>query len=480
MQIYYFFSVVQKLAASFCIFACEIKFFWLVTTDSRATFGSKFGVILASVGSAVGLGNVWRFPYEAGANGGGAFLAVYLCCVFVLGIPMLLAEFYVGRATHRGAVGAFRKLTGNPFFSRLGYLGVLSSLFILGFYPVVAGWTFEYIWQSLTGNLTGLTSEEFSASFGAFSSSVWRPLLWVVAFLLLTHLIIAGGVQKGIERCSKMMMPVLFVMLVVLCIRSLMLSGAREGLEFLFKFNPSDIHPSVVLSAMGQAFFSLSLGAGCMITYASYFGQSTDLPRTAKVVALLDTLIAVLAGVVIFPAVFTFGIAPTQGPNLVFVTLPNIFSQLPMGNLWSLLFFVLLAIAALTSVISIHQVVTAYVEEEFRLSHAKSTTVVTVVAIVLSVFGSLSLGLLGNLTIGGMCLFDAMDYATAKILMPLGSMFISIFLGWKIGRTKLVDELTNGGTVRFRMAGLIAFVLKYVAPILIGLIFLSELGIIII
>lgn len=432
---------------------------------------------MAAVGSAVGLGNIWRFPYEAGQNGGGAFLLVYLVCVFVLGIPTLLAEMTLGRMTKTNSVGAFRRLSKHPLFSRIGYLGMFSCLLILGFYTVVAGWTFQYMWESVSGSIAmGQTSDYFMQSFVEFSSSPFQPIFWTVLMFVITHLIIIGGVQKGIERASKLMMPLLFILLVVLCVNSLMLEGAREGLSFLFKPDFSAIDSSVILSAMGQAFFSLSLGAGVMITYASYFEQEVNLPRTVTTVALLDTSVALLAGVVIFPAVFTFGIEPTQGPNLVFVTLPNIFAQLPLGAVWSFFFFLLLALASITSLISLHQVVTAYIEEEFRLSNRKAALVVSCLAAVLAVFASLSLGVMNDVQIAGMCLFDLLDYVTAKIMMPLGSLLLCVFMGWKLEKSEIINEVTNHGTLRWRLARAFVVVLKYVIPILVSLVFVNELG----
>lgn len=444
-------------------------------SDSRASFKSKFGVIMASVGSAVGLGNIWRFPYEAGQNGGAAFIIVYLLCVFIMGIPTLMAEIIIGRKTHANSARAFRKMTKHPIFSKVGYLGVLSCLLIMGFYTVVAGWTLEYMWESVSGVISNLTPEQSEANFGAFSTHPFMPIFWTVLMCLMTHLIILGGVQKGIERASKWMMPMLFVLLVVLCINSLTLSGAGEGLNFLLKPDFSKITSKAVLSAMGQAFFSLSLGAGVMITYASYFDKDINIPRTASTVALLDTTVALLAGIIIFPAAFSFGITPDKGPNLVFVTLPNIFVQMPWGSVWAFIFFALLALASITSLISLHQVVTAYVAEEFKLSNRKAALVVTCLVVVLSIVCSLSLGVWNNVKIGGMCIFDLMDYVTAKIMMPLGSLLLCLFLGWKVKKDTVIKEVTNYHTRPWRLANAFVVMLKYVIPILIMLIFANEL-----
>ena len=443
----------------------------------RVTFGSKIGVILATVGCAVGLGSIWRFPYMVGENGGGAFLLVFLICTALLGLPIMITEFFIGRHSRSNAAGAFKKLAPGTQWKWIGYNGVLAAFLILGFYSVVSGWTLEYIWQALSGSLDGKTTEEFTTDFRAFSSSVVRPIVWTVGFVGLTHFIIASGVEKGIERASKVMMPALFFILIALCIRSVTLPGMEEGLAFFLEPDFSKITSSVVLSAMGQTFFSMSIGMGCLITYSSYFGKETNLQATAIQVIVLNTLVAVLAGIMVFPAVFSFGIEPTAGPELVFITLPNIFEQLPFGSLWSLVFFVLLALAALTSTISLHEVATAYIHEEYHLTRHQAAWVVSIGVSILGAIASLSFGVLREYTIGGLIIFDALDYLTAKIMMPLGGMFICIFVGTRIEKRILKEELTNNGTIPFYFFHTYAFVVKYIAPIAIGLIFLNELGV---
>ena len=447
-------------------------------SNQRVTFGSKLGVILATVGCAVGLGNIWRFPYMLGSNGGAAFLLVYLLCILLLGLPVMITEFFIGRHSHRNAAGAFKVMAPGTKWSIIGYNGVLAAFLILGFYSVVSGWTLEYIMQAFSGSLIGKSAADFKAEFTNFSSDALRPIIWTFVFIAMTHIIIVSGVKKGIERASKVMMPLLFLILIALCIRSVTLPNAGEGLTFLFKPDFSKITSSVVLSAMGQAFFSLSIGMGCLITYASYFKQDTNLQTTALQVTVLDTLVAVLAGVMIFPAVFSFGIAPTAGPELVFITLPNVFEQLPMGWLWSAVFFILLALAALTSTISLHEVATAYVHEEYNVSRKRAAWFVSAGVLVFGVISSLSFGLLKEYTIGGMIFFDALDYLTAKIMLPLGGMLICIFVGTRIDRKILKAELTNEGTIPFPFFNTYAFFMKYIAPVAIGLIFLNESGLI--
>ena len=447
-----------------------------MTHTKRATFGSKIGVILATVGCAVGLGNIWRFPYMLGENGGAAFLLVYISCILFLGIPVMITEFFIGRYSRKNAAGAFKVMAPGTKWSVIGYNGVAAAFLILGYYAVVSGWTLEYIVQAFSGSLEGKNATDFADEFTAFSTGVFRPILWTVVFIALTHIIIISGVKEGIERASKVMMPVLFLILIALCVRSITLPGASEGLTFLFNPDFSKIDSSVVLSAMGQAFFSLSIGMGCLITYASYFGKQTNLQTTALQVTILDTLVAVLAGVMIFPAVFSFGIEPTTGPELVFITLPNVFEQLPFGNIWSFVFFVLLALAALTSTISLHEVSTAYVHEEYHVSRKKAAIIVSVGVTIVGILCSLSMGVLSSYTLFGLNFFNLLDFVTAKIMLPLGGMMICIFTAKRVDKLLLKEEVTNHGTIRFYFFSTYVFFVKYIAPIGIGLIFFNELG----
>ena len=448
-----------------------------MANKERVTFGSKIGVILATVGCAVGLGSIWRFPYMVGENGGAAFLLVFIICTILLGLPIMITEFFIGRHSRSNAAGAFKVLAPGTKWPLIGYNGVLAAFLILGFYSVVSGWTLEYIWQAMTSSLDGKTTAEFTEDFHAFSSSVFRPIFWTAVFVALTHVIIVFGVEKGIERASKIMMPALFLILILLCVRSVTLPNVSEGLNFFFKPDFSKITSSVVLSAMGQTFFSLSIGMGCLITYASYFGKETNLQTTAIEVTVLNTLVALLAGVMVFPAVFSFGIEPTVGPELVFITLPNIFEQLPFGSLWSFIFFILLALAALTSTISLHEVSTAYIHEEYHVSRNRAAWIVSIGVTIIGAICSLSFGVLKDFTIGGLIIFDAIDFLTAKIMMPLGGMMICIFVGTRIEKKVLKEELTNKGTIPFYFFNTYAFFIKYLAPVAIGVIFLNELGI---
>lgn len=444
--------------------------------SGRAQFGTRLGVIAATVGSAVGLGNIWRFPFEAGTHGGGAFLLVDLFFVFVIGVPVVIAEFVIGRSTQLNVRGAFRELAPGKPWGIVGYIGIVASVMILSFYSVVAGWTMEYIYQSVVG-FGGINGESaLHTRFDIFSQSNWRPAMWTVLFLLCNYMILVRGVKGGIEKMSNIMMPVLFLILLVFAVNSLMMPRAYEGLEFLFKPDFSQITPKVVLSGMGQAFFSLSLGLGCLITYSSYFNRSTPLAQTAFTTAGLDMLVAILAGVIIFPAVFTYGQEPAAGPKLVFEVLPSIFMHIPGGMIWSTFFFVLLFLASLSSTISMSEISIAYLTDDCGMSRRKATSLNIGIAMVLGILCALSFGCLGGVKIFGMTLFNLFDYVSSNILLPLGGMIISIFVGWVFDRRMLRDELGGGGTRLGRIGiSLLVFCLRFVAPLCIGLVFVFGL-----
>jgi len=444
---------------------------------TRVTFGTAIGGMLAAAGSAVGLGNIWRFPYMLGSNGGAAFLLIYIGCVLGLGLPVMITEFFIGRHTRSNPAGAYQKLAPRTAWKWLGYCCVLVPFLILGYYYVVSGWTLEYMFQAVTGSFHNKSAADLQIAFNNFSSGTFRPIFWTFIFIAVTYVIVASGVKKGIEKASKIMMPLLFIILVALCVRSVTLPGAAQGLSFLFHPDFSKITSSVVLSAMGQAFFSLSLGMGCLIIYSSYFSKEDNLYKMAFQVTLLDTIAAILASVMIFPAVFSFGIQPTAGPPLVFITLPNVFGQVPLEAFWSFIFFLLVALAALTSTISLHEVVTAFLHEEIqKLSRAKAALIVALGTGTLGIISSLSFGEFKDFTFFGMSFFDTLDFLTAKIMLPLNGMLSCIFVGHYVSRTTLHHELTNDGKLKFHWFGTYAFFMKFVAPIAILLIFLNELG----
>jgi neurotransmitter:Na+ symporter, NSS family len=449
----------------------------------RAKFGSKLGVILAAAGSAVGLGNIWRFPFETGQHGGAAFIIIYLFCVFILGVPVMIAEFLIGRHTQSNTARAYRMMANGTPWGILGYVGVFTGFIILGYYSVIAGWTLQYLYSSLMGHLHGLTPSQFAGYFDAFVSNPVKPLVWLSIFMFLTHFVIVHGIQNGIEKASKLMMPALFIIILILVVCSLMLPNSMKGVEFLLKPDFSKVNSEVFLGALGQAFFSLSLGMGCLCTYASYFSKQTNLTKTAIQVSVIDTVVSILASLIIFPAAFSVGINPDSGPSLLFITLPNVFQQAfltvpAVGYIFSLLFYVLLALAALTSTISIHEVVTAFVHEEMHLTRKKAAIIVSTGCLIIGFLSSLSLGYCNNLKIGGLSFFDSCDFLSAQILLPLGGLGTSIFVGWFIQHRIVHDEITNWGTVRVKFFHVFIFVLKYVCPACIIGIFLHQLNLI--
>jgi NSS family neurotransmitter:Na+ symporter len=448
-----------------------------MTTKSpvRDSFGSKFGIIAAAAGSAVGLGNIWKFPYVAGQNGGGAFLLIYLFFVLLIGVPVMMSEFGIGRFGQRNAYGSFSIIAPKTRWNLIGFMGVVAAFFILAFYSAVAGWTLEYIVHSVTHRFAGQSPTDLAATFSNFISNPLKPVLWQLVFMVLTALIVLAGIKKGIEKYTKLLMPLLFILVVILCIRSVTLDGGMKGLSFLFKPDFSKITAKTILFALGQAFFSLSLGMGALITYSSYFGKKENLAATALDVAIADTVIAVLAGVMIFPAVFAFGIEPASGPSLVFITLPGIFQQMPGGDFFGALFFILLAVAALTSTISLLEVVVAYFSEELNISRKKATFIATVAISILGVFASLSFGPLKDYTLFGKSFFDILDYTASNVLLPLGGLLIVLFVGWFAGKKIIRQELSNDGKLKVRYFPLFNVIVKFIAPVAIAAIFIYSI-----
>ena len=447
----------------------------------RANFG-KLGVILATAGSAVGLGNIWRFPYMTGENGGAAFILVYIVCVFMLGIPGMIAEFVVGRHGAANAARAYGRMTRRRSWGLIGYMGVFTAMIILGFYAVVAGWCLQYLYASVAGQVQG-DATYVSDYFATFSSHPLYPSLWAVAFILATHLVITRGVRDGIERASNLLMPTLLFLLLVIVVASCMLPGASAGIEFLFKPDFSKLSSRVFLEALGQAFFSLSLGTACLCTYASYFSRKINLAASALQIALLDSVIAILAGLMIFPAAASVGVRPDSGPSLIFITLPAVFTQAfaavpAVGYIISVLFYALLALAALTSTISMHEIGTAFFREELRLSRRQAAFIVTLVCSLLAVACSLSTGAVPQLQVFGTSLMEFCDGLTANLLLPLGSLLTCLFLGWVVPRRIVKDEFTNWNSVCRCLYPYWLVAVRYVCPVAIAAIFLHQLGVI--
>ncbi|MFP4471786.1 MAG: sodium-dependent transporter [Bacteroidales bacterium] len=444
----------------------------------RDSFSSKIGVIAAAAGSAIGLGNIWRFPYVAGENGGGAFLVFYILFIVMIGIPVMLSEFIIGRRAQRNPYGAFKLLKpGQPWYL-IGIMGIAAAFMILAFYSTIAGWTLEYLYQSIINGFANKNSKELASMYTGFVAGGLKPVIWQIVFMFLTAWIVWRGVKDGIEKYAKILMPVLLVIIVIISIRSITLPGAAAGLEFLFKPDFSKITARVILEALGQAFFSLSIGMGTLITYGSYISKKDKLPNTAYAVSAADTFIAIIAGVAIFPAVFAFGINPGEGAGLVFITLPNIFQQMPGGYFWSLLFFILLAVAALTSTISVLEVVVAYFSEELNIPRKRATAIAAVLITILGIFCTLSQGPLDKLAIFRNDLFGDLEYLAANMLLPLGGLLIVTFAGWFMGRRNVWSELSNEGKYKARFLGAFMFIVKFIAPIAIALVFLQGVGLI--
>lgn len=445
--------------------------------DERGNFGSKLGVILASAGSAVGLGNIWRFPTEVGKNGGAAFILIYLFFVLFLAMPVMVSEFVIGRHSRSNTVEAYRKLAPGTPWVLVGLMGVLTGILVLSFYCVVAGWTIDYSMLSITGQLSG--EQNFGDVFNGFVSHPYRPIIFLIIFLYVTHVIVSRGIETGIERFSKVMMPLLLFIILILVVLSVTMPGAGEGLQFLLKPDFSKVTAPVVFSAMGQAFFSLSVGLGCLVTYASYFKKETNLVSSAFNVCIIDTMVAILSGFIIFPTVFSAGMRPDAGPGLVFVTLPHVFNQtfhnLPLvGDLFSILFYMLLLLAALTSSISMHEITTAFLREHFQLTRERAATIVTAICVVLGICCSLSFGPWAEVKIMGMGFFDFFDFITAKFFMPLGGIFICLFVGWMMKRETVRQEL-NGAGISPWLFNLLLLLIRVVAPVFISIVFLYEL-----
>lgn len=453
--------------------------------SSKNEFGTKIGLIAATVGSAVGLGNVWRFPAETQTNGGAAFLLLYILCVLLLGIPVMLAEFSLGRGGRSDAIGVFKKLSPLSKWWITGLLAVIASYIIICYYMVVAGWTLEYFIESVGGGLydtlNAAPSQQslrgtFSAKMDEYVSSDLRPLLYTYAMIAINIAVLLGGVRKGIENLSNVLMPLLFVILLVLCFITLSLPDSGEGVKFFLTPDFSRITPGVVVSALGQAFFSLSLGMGILITYSSYYPADTKLVRTSVIVSLLSLLVAVLMGLIIFPAVKSFGLdsEPLRGATLVFVTLPEVFANLPAPRIWSSLFFLLLLVAALTSTISIAEVSVKMMIDRFKLSRRAGVFIVLLPLLGFSAVCSLSFGSLSDFRIFGLTVFDLFDQVTTNIFLPVVSLGVCIYIGWFAPKHLLADELSNNGTLRSRFTGIILFIIKYVAPVLIATILISN------
>ncbi len=460
----------------------------------RDQWGSKLGFIMAAAGSAVGLGNLWKFPFLAGQNGGGAFVLVYFIILFVVGFTLMMAEITIGRYAQLNAIGAYRKIRAG--WGWVGSLGVLAGFLILSFYSVIGGWIISYLVKAISGSFNTADVKVLGNMFAEFTTSTGMPIFYHGVFMLLTLGIVVGGIQNGIEKYSKIMMPALLGMLFLVMIRSVTLDGAMEGIKFFLTPDFSKITGGVILAALGQVFFSLSLGMGCMITYGSYLSKDENIPQSSMIIPLVDTGVALLAGLAILPAVFAFGFSPSAGPGLLFITLPAVFSKMPMGSLVGAAFFVLALFAAVTSSISLLEVCVSYVVDEWKWTRRKATLIISGMIFALGVPCSLSQGPWSHITlIKGKNILDSVDFLATNVLLPLGGIFLSIFIGWiwglrkeqrihktddgktviswELAYTDAIKEVTNDGKVNFALAPLWAFLVKWLAPIAIGIVFLQ-------
>ena len=449
--------------------------------ENRDKFTTSLGVLAATLGSAVGLGNIWKFPYFTGQYGGAAFIIVYLICVALAGVPVMVSEFVVGRRANANPVGAFKKLAPGTAWYAIGYSGIAASFLIMLFYTSVAGWVYSYILRALMGTFINASPEMTVGVFGNLITSTYEPIIWQIIVLVVVSSIIIAGVQKGIERMTKTLMPILFVLLILCDVRALTLPGAQKGVEFLFRPDFTKLTGEVILIALGLAFFKLSVGMGTMVTYGSYYDKNQNLPGTAVKVALSDILVSMMAGLAIFPAVFAFGFEPDAGPGLLFITIPMVFSKMPLGNILLTIFFLLTAIAATTAMMSLLEVPVAYLVEEKGFSRPTATIMSAVTIALLGSTASLSAdagSLLGTVKIFGKTFFDLYDYISSNILMPVGGLFTVLFIVWILGKKSLALELSNNGQLNNKgVVNLFYTVVKYITPLLIIIIFLDSIGI---
>lgn len=443
----------------------------------REQFSSSFGLIATAIGSAIGLGNIWRFPYIVGQYGGGAFLLVYLLMTAIIGLPIMVSEFIIGREGRKDAINSYKKLAPGSKYYVGGITGVIAAFLILAFYGVVAGWTLEYIYLALINGFKGKTSVEIANIFTNFTSNPIRPVLYQLMVMTFTCMIVSTGVQKGVEKAAKLLIPLLVVIMLILNIYAFKLPGGEAGFTFLFKPDFSKLTKEAILAALGHSFFSLSLGVSIMITYGSYIPKDENLIKTAATISISDTVIALLAGIAIFPCVFAFGIEPSSGPGLVFISLPNIFNQMSGGYFFGILFFSLLGLAAITSTISLLETIVAFLMDNFHFQRKNASIFSTVVISIIGAIASLSNGIFSNVLIFGDTIFDFLDKLTANYFLPLTAFISVIFIGWKLNKNISINQITNNGNIKLgKILNLYFFLIKYIVPIGIILVFLFQTG----
>lgn len=441
----------------------------------RDQFKSKFGFIMSAAGSAIGLGNIWKFPYITGKNGGGAFVLIYLLNVVMIGVSLLIVEYAIGRNSGANAVEAYGKY--NKKYKFVGFYSMIAVTLLLSYYNIIGGWTIYYFIQSITGNLVGLSPDAISTGFGNFTSNVGFVSIFALIFLAITAFVIIKGISGGIEKACSFLMPALFVMLIILSIRSITLPGAKEGLKWYLKPDFSKVNGSTFVAALGQIFFSLSIGSGSMVTYASYLSKKESIPHSSTVIAIADTLVGLLAGLAILPAVFAFGLSPTEGPGLTFITLPNVFSQMPFGAFFSSIFFLLFFFAAITSSISMLEVPVSYITEKTSISRKKAVVIMSLVVIALGIPPLLSFGSWSGVKVFGKNLFDMYDYFVSNISFPLVGLAGALIIGYVWKEKDVKGEVTNNGEIKFGLYNVWYKWVKYVVPFLLIIIFLTATGI---
>ncbi len=444
--------------------------------ENKITFGSKFGTLAVVGGSVIGLGNIWRFPYLAGNNGGSAFIIVYILCSLTIAIPIMISEFVIGRSTGKNAYGAFKQLSKKKIWTLVGLMGIITVFLIYGFYSVVAGWAISFIQTSVTSGFAGKDAQIIHSSFIDYINSGWKPTLAAGIFIILTAGIVIGGIQKGIERVNKILMPMLLVIILLLFIYSTSLSGFTNAMNFLLKPDFSKLGLKAVIAAIGQSFFSMSLGMGCMITYGSYIKQKTSLSGIALTIGLADLTVALLAGFAIFPGVFTFGIEPTSGPTLIFETLPLVFSMMPFGNIFAIFFFFLVFIAAITSSVSMLEPICLFTIQEFKFSRTKSIIIISIIIFILAVLCAYSQVDNSSIKLFGKNLFDGLNDLTDKFLMPIGALLIIIFIGWFANKELVKNQFTNNGAILNNGFKLYINVVKFFVPLVLSLFILNLIG----
>lgn len=443
--------------------------------EKREQFGTKLGLFSAAVGSAIGLGNIWKFPYLVGENGGAAFLLVYLVCVALIGMPLVIGEFAIGRKGQGSAVKSYENISPKKIWKYNGVLNTTAAFIILAFYSMITGWVFSYMVRSILGKFSTVEVAQMGSYFDNISSS-FEPLIWTSIVLAVTALVVIKGVKSGIEKCSKVLMPFLFVLLVVLMFKSLSLEGASKGLEFLFKPDFSKLSMNSFLEALGHSFYTLSLAMGITITFGSYTNKDENLVALSKKITIADTVIALMAGVVIFPAVFAYGLEPAAGAKLLFVTVPVVFKTMTFGLVFQSLFFILVAIAAITSTIALMEVIVSAVSEQYKFTRKKSVVLVALGLYFLAIPCVLSFGIWSDVKVFGLGFFELFDFIASNIMLPVGGFLTCIFIGWVWNKDEFYDEVSSKGKFKFPLRRVYMFIMRYIAPVTIIIIFLNTTG----